>query len=245
VPGLSSGDSRFAADDGSADPAAAAALAAFASGAGSEHAALTALAQVRLLVPVVAAPAAVSGTAVPDPAVAPAAAVPGGAERASEMSIPTLVGHDGRPAIPAFSCLDALVRWQPAARPVPVEAGRVWQSAAADSSAVVLDIAGPVPVAIDGARLAALADGRPVPLPHEDPDVLAEVTRALAGQQAIGAARLLPGGADSDLAVELVIAPGHRPAAAGLATGAATAIMARLGGRMRRGIQIVISSPSG
>jgi hypothetical protein len=260
VPGLSSGDSRFAADDGSADPAAAAALAAFASGAGSEHAALTALAQVRLLVPVVAAPAADSGTAGPDPAVAPAAAAPGcaappgsaprsmapgGAERATEMSIPTLVGHDGRPAIPAFSCLDALVRWQPAARPVPVEAGRVWQSAAAGSSAVVLDIAGPVPVAIDGARLAALADGRPVPLPHEDPDVLAEVTRALAGQQAIGAARLLPGGADSDLAVELVIAPGHRPAAAGLATGAATAIMARLGGRMRRGIQIVISPPSG
>lgn len=258
MPGPSSGDSRFAADDGSADPAAAAALAAFASGAGSEHAALTALARVRLLVPVVAAPAADSGTAGPDPAVAPAAAAPGCAappgsaprsmapgERATEMSIPTLVGHDGRPAIPAFSCLDALVRWQPAARPVPVEAGRVWQSAAAGSSAVVLDIAGPVPVAIDGARLAALADGRPVPLPHEDPDVLAEVTRALAGQQAIGAARLLPGGADSDLAVELVIAPGHRPAAAGLATGAATAIMARLGGRMRRGIQIVISPPSG
>jgi hypothetical protein len=48
-------DSKFAADDGSADPAAAAALAAFAAGTGSEHAALTALAGVRLLVPVVAA----------------------------------------------------------------------------------------------------------------------------------------------------------------------------------------------
>jgi hypothetical protein len=143
--------------------------------------------------------------------------------------------------MPAFTCLDALVRWQPAARPVPVEASRVWQSAATGSTAVVLDIAGPVPVAIDGARLAALADGRPVPLPHADPDVLAEVTRALTGQHAIDFARLLPGGPDSDLAVELVISPARQPAAAELAAGAAAAIMARLGSRLRRGIEIVIS----
>ena len=56
---------HFGADDGSADPAAAAALAAFAAGTGSEHAALTSLAGVRLLVPVVAAAADEAGDRVP------------------------------------------------------------------------------------------------------------------------------------------------------------------------------------
>jgi hypothetical protein len=165
------------------------------------------------------------------------------AEKASEMSIPTLVGHDGRPAVPAFTSLDAMVRWRHGARPVPVEAGRVWQSAAADSCAVVLDIAGPVPVAIDGARLAALASGQPVPMPYEDPDVLAEVTQIVARQPAVSAALLAVGGDGSDLTVELAISAGHAESASELARSVAAAVMARLGGRLRRGVQIVISPP--
>jgi hypothetical protein len=248
-----SGDGRLSADDGSADPDAAAALAAFAAGAGSEHAALTALASTRLLVPVLAAPAQDSGGLVSGDgpadhaAVGHAAAGHGaagtGAEKTSEMSIPALVGQDGRLAVPAFTCLDALTRWRPEARPMPVDAGRVWQSAVADARAVVLDVAGPVPVAIDGARLAALASGQPVPLPHDDPDVLAEVTQAVAGLPAIGATRLSAGGADGDLTVELIISPGCAGPGAELARSAATAIMARLGTRLRRGVQVVIRSP--
>jgi hypothetical protein len=257
VPGPSSEGHHFGADDGSADPGAAAALAAFASGTGTEHAALTSLASVRLLVPVMAA--AVQDPGEPAPAhggpaghCGPAAhAGPEGdraargerAEKASEMSMPTLVGHDGRAAVPAFTCLDALVRWRPGARPVPVQAGRVWQSAIADSCAVVLDIAGPVPLAIDGARLAALASGRPVPLPHEDPDVLAELAAVVAGQPAIDWARLADGGSGGDLAIELAFSPGHAAPAGELARQVGTAMLARLGGRLRRGIQVVIRPP--
>ena len=230
VPGLSIGDHRFSSDDGAADPVAAAALAAFASGAGSEHAALTSLASVRLLVPVLAAPVQDSGPGV-------------SRDKASEMSIPTLVGSDGRPAVPAFTCLDALVRWRPGARPVLVEAGRVWQSAAADSCAVVLDVAGPVPLAIDGARLAALARAAAVPLPHQDPDVLAEVTQIVAGQPTIDAVRLAAGGADGDLTIELTVSPGHPGPAADLARIIGAAVLARLGGRLRRGVQVAISPP--
>jgi hypothetical protein len=241
VPGLSSEGHRFGADDGSADPRAAAALAAFASGTGTEHAALTSLASVRLLVPVMAAAAADAG----DRAAGGDSAVGGeSAEKASEMSIPTLVGHDGRPAVPAFTCLDALVRWRPGARPVPVQAASVWQSAVADSCAVVLDIAGPVPLAVDGARLAALASGQAVPLPYEDPDVLAELTAIIAGQPAIGRARLADGGTDGDLVIELAFSPGHAGSAGELARLVGTAMLARLGSRLRRGIQIVISPPS-
>jgi len=264
VPGLSSVVHHFGADDGSADPAAAAALAAFASGTGTEHAALTSLASVRLLVPVVAATAEDSGDRAPAGDLAPAGGrvpaddrapaggrapaghrLPGGnhAEKASEMSIPTLIGTDGRPAVPAFTCLDALVRWRPGARPVPVQASSVWQSAVADSCAVVLDIAGPVPLAIDGARLAALAGGQAVPRPHQDPDVLAELTAIVAGQPAIDWARLADGGTDGDLAIELAFAPGHAGSADELARLAGTALLARLGGRLRRGIKVVISPP--
>jgi hypothetical protein len=213
------GDSVFRGDDGSADPAAAAALAAFAAGTGSEHAALTALAGSRLLVPLLSA--ASSG------------------ERVSEMSVPTLIGRDGRPAIPAFTCLDTLARWRPAARPVPTEADRLWNAAVADSCAVVVDIAGPVPLAVDGARLAALAGGQPIPLPHEDPEVAACVRAAAAGQAAITGVTLAPGEDGSDLAVQVALAAGSDQAAGDEAVRAlGSTLMTELGGRLRRGIAI-------
>jgi hypothetical protein len=213
---LGGGKSPFHADDGSADPRAAGALAAFGSGQGSEHAALTALAASRLLVPIVAAPGeGAGGDPGRDPGREPGrdpgrdrGLDPGGdpgpgpgalagpaaaAERGAEMSLPTLIGRDGRPAIPAFTSMDALARWDPHARPVPAFAGQVWRAAMDSESAVVVDVAGPVRLAIEGARLAALADGQPVPLPHEDPDVLAAVRAAAAGQPAIAAIRIASG----------------------------------------------------
>src|SRR5260370_36698867 len=93
---LSGGDPRFRDDDGSADPRAAAALAAFAAGEGSEHDALTMLACSRLLVPVVASVSEPAGLQAP---------LPGAASTA--MALPTLVGRDGRRAPPAFTALDA------------------------------------------------------------------------------------------------------------------------------------------
>ena len=236
-------DSKFAADDGSADPAAAAALAAFAAGTGSEHAALTALAGVRLLVPVVAAevpdgdPALRGRSAAGD-----SCRLPGG-EKSSEMSIPTLIGQDGRAAVPAFTSLAAMHAWQPGARPVPADAARVWQAAAADAAAVVLDIAGPVPLAIDGARLAALAAGEPVPPPERDPDVHAVISAVAAGHPQIAAVRLAGGGPDGegpDLTVELTLAPGAPP---GTAEQLGTEALRRLGTRLRRGLAVTVAPP--
>jgi SseB protein N-terminal domain len=220
VPVLGGGDPTFRDDDGSADPRAAAALAAFAAGEGSEHAALTALARSRLLVPVVAAE---------------------GGEKGTEMALPTLVGRDGRRAVPAFTCLDALARWQPTARPVPASAALVWRAAVDDSCAVVVDIAGPVPLAVDDARLAALADGRPAPLPHEDPDVLSAVRAAAAGQGAITGFRAGAGQAGDDLEVQVMLAAGcAADEAAEAVRRLGAAVMARLGGRLRRGIAIAV-----
>jgi SseB protein N-terminal domain len=225
------GDPRFRDDDGSADPRAAAALAAFASGEGSEHAALTALSCSRLLVPVVA---------VGDEGGAGGAGGAGG-EKHSEMSLPTLVGRDGRRAVPAFTGLETLARWRRQARPVPVQAALVWQAAAEDGCAVVVDVAGPVPLAVDGARLAALAGGQPVPLPHEDPDVLAAVRAAAAGLPLITGLRLVGGQAGDDIQIQLTLAAECGRAAAGeTASQLGAAVMASLGGRLRRGIAVEV-----
>jgi hypothetical protein len=111
-------------------------------------------------------------------------------EKSTEMALPTLIGRDGRAAIMAFTSLDALTRWRPDARPVPVPAASVWLAGRQDASAVVIDVAGPVPVAVDGARLAALAAGRPVPMPHQDADVLAALQAVLASEPLIAQAAL-------------------------------------------------------
>ena len=205
--GLNAAEPQFPGDDGAADPVVAAALTAYAAGQCSEYSALTALARSRLLVPVVAVLTEAedvprTGTAnVGDETQAgeqtegAGKADPGQVaglrqEKFTEMALPTLIGRDGRAAIIAFTSLDALTRWRPDARPVPVPAASVWLAGRQDASAVVIDVAGPVPVAVDGARLAALAAGRPVPMPHQDPDVLAALQAVLASEPLIAQAAL-------------------------------------------------------
>lgn len=193
---LNAAESQFAGDDGAADPAVLAALTAYAAGQGSEHAALNALASTRLLVPVVAV---LTEEASGDTEAAEASETeaagdgPGSGlrrEKSTEMALPTLMGRDGRAAVLAFTSLDALTRWRPDARPVAVPAARAWQAGAEEASAVVIDVAGPVPVTVEGARLAALAAGRPAPLPHQDPDVLAALHAALGNEPLIVQASL-------------------------------------------------------
>ncbi len=224
---------RFPGDDGSAGPQVTAALAAYAAGSGSEHAVLAALDAARLMVPVVAVL-----TEAGEPG-------PGGLRRdkASEMALPTVIGHDGRAALPAFTGAASLARWRPEARPVPVPAAQVWQSGARDASAVVIDIAGPVPFAVDGARLAALARGGPAPLPCQDPDVLALASKALAAEPVVAGFRLLPGEDGTDLTLFLVPVPGQDPGGAVVADAARRAVRrlaAGAGGRVRRGVQVAV-----
>jgi len=251
VPQLITGGQGDPADRGDADPAAAVALRAFASGQGSEHAALSALASARLLIPVVAVltePAApadqpVTGGRASAPGPRPASALR--REKASEMALPTLIGQDGRTAVLAFTGLPALLAWRPDTRPVPVPAGQVWRAAAGTADAVVIDVAGPVPLAVEGARLAALAAGQPVPPPHEDPDVHAEVRAATAAEPAIAGFSLAPAReVGTDLAVTLRLAsPGPRRAKENgpAVNRAAAGIATRLAARLRRGIEVIVA----
>jgi SseB protein N-terminal domain len=203
---------RPAGDTGGADPAVTAALAAYAAGEAAEHAVLTAVAASRLLVPVVAVLAETEAD---------------GTEKETEMALPTLIGHDGRKAVIAFTGTDTVKRWRADARPVPVPAARLWPAVAAEEAdAVVIDVAGPVPLVVEGARLRALVSGAPPPLPHEDPDIRAQVAAVTADFT------LEPGGPDADLTITMKTTD---PAAA---RAAATAIAARLAPRLRRGLAI-------
>src|SRR5262249_13375538 len=114
-------------------------------------------------------------------------------------------------ALPAFTSAATLAGGGPEAGRVPVRAAGVWRAGATDASAVVIDIAGPVPFAVDGARLAALAQGRPPPRPDEDPDVAELAHAALAAEPVIAGYRLLRGEDGTDLTLCLVPVPGCDP----------------------------------
>jgi hypothetical protein len=234
-----------AGDTGEADPKVTEALTNWHRGAGSEHDALQALAAARFLVPVVAI------LTVHDQETK--------AEKESEMALPTLIGNDGRAAIIAFTGVETMKRWRPDARPVVTPAARVWRAAVAESQAVVIDVAGPSPFVVEGARLASLARGEQPPFPHQDPDIRAVIEAAVAAEPAIAGYTLAPGGgsahgsrsssagrgtaegASADLAVTLRLADAI---ATEPARRAAQAIALALAPRLRRGVALSVELPA-
>ncbi|MEU8223872.1 SseB family protein [Kribbella sp. NPDC048915] len=131
-------------DDGSADPALTAALA-----AGDHGAVLAALTRARLLVPVVAMLGEVEygedGLA---------------HDKTSDMAVALLRGQDGRNALLAFTGTESLARWSPEARPMPAQAQLVATAAIQEgAAAIVVDIAGPAMGVIETDDVRRLAAG--------------------------------------------------------------------------------------
>jgi hypothetical protein len=100
------------------------------------------------------------------------------------MALVTLTSPDGVRALPVFSSLESLARWDSAARPVPVEARRAAVSAVAEGcDVVVLDPSGPISFVVGRPALWALGQGRSWVPAHRDPQVAAvlrDVAAALA-----------------------------------------------------------------
>ena len=185
---------QFPDDDGTADVDVRRALSEYAEGRAGEHAVLSVLAGTRLLVPVVAVlteDETIDGVR---------------REKESDMALPKLVGDDGRSGVLAFTSADSLARWNPDARPVAVLARQACQAALDESAdALVVDVAGPVPYAIEGGRLQVLAAGGEINAPHEDPEVQAAVHAAVGGLPGIDAIQVVQG-TENDLAVRLRLA---------------------------------------
>ncbi|MDM7831989.1 SseB family protein [Cellulomonas edaphi] len=182
--------SPFAGDDGSADPALAAALRAYADGSGTVAAVVAALAGTRVLVPVLAELEAAD------------VVVHDGHEhtvdKEASAGIVALQAPDGRTALPVFTSVDSLARWRTEARPVPSDVARAALSAVQEGwEVMVVDPGGPVTVLVPRPAVWALAQGqawRPAVLGDEvDGDVRAAVAAALAPVPAVVAADAVPG----------------------------------------------------
>jgi hypothetical protein len=121
-------------DTGAADPELTAALAAYAADPAREPEVLAALAEARLLVPVVAE--------LGESEVGPDGLVH---DKSSDMATVLMRGVDGRLALLAFTGLEPMQRWDPDARPVPVPARTAALAAMQDGAeALLIDLAGPV-----------------------------------------------------------------------------------------------------
>ncbi|MFI6286330.1 SseB family protein [Streptomyces sp. NPDC051018] len=220
-------DPGFSDDDGGADPRLAAALAAWAEDRSAERPVLEALTGARLLVPVVA----VLGETETDE---------NGLrrEKTSDMAVPTLTAGDRR-ALPAFTSMDALHRWDPAARPVAVPLHQALRAVAHErADTLVLDLAGPVPYQLTGPALLALAEGRTSADPLDDPAVTGAVREAVAAEPAVLRAHLLPGGEGGTLA--LVLSDGAVPAEAARRVAGAIAGHDVLRARLVRGLDLAL-----
>jgi hypothetical protein len=205
-------DPGFSDDDGSADPALAEALAAWAQDRSAEPRVLAALPRARLLVPVVAVLGEVEEG---DHGGREASHNDGGGrrggglrrEKTSDMAVPTLRAGNRR-ALPAFTSTESLARWDPEARPVAVPFHQALHAVAHErADTLVLDLAGPVPYQLTGPALLAAAEGRTSTDPLEDPAVVEALRAALAAEPAVVRAHLLPGngtdGTDGTLALVL------------------------------------------
>lgn len=222
-------DPGFAGDDGSADPALTAALAAWAAGGPAEPV-YAALVGGRVLVPVVAR--AVSVDAVT------------GADKETDMMLVTIRGEDGRTALPAFTSLAALTAWNVEARPVPVAATTACLSTVAEEQdLLVLDPGGPVTFAVEGPALRALAQGRPPVPPLADPDIAAAVAELVAAQAAVTAHRLAPS-ESADAVLLFTTRSGADPQATALALAEGLSAHPLLRERLDLGLEIAYV-PSG
>jgi hypothetical protein len=127
----------FPDDDGSADEDLRRALADI----GADH--VSALRSARLLVPIVAVADEVDES---------------GADKASHMAVVSMVNASGQRGLLAFTGLDSMHGWDPAARPVPVLGADAARAALEDgAAALVIDLLGPHRIVLSGPSLSALA----------------------------------------------------------------------------------------
>lgn len=141
---------RFTADDGSTDPDICAAL----SAPVDPKRLRDAVREGRLIVAIVASPT--------DTGESGGSGASGGYS-GSQMSVVSMVAADGRRGLLAFTGLDAMHRWNPHARPVPVSGPEVAQAALDDGcEAVVIDVAGPSSAVVAEPDLVELANRDPL-----------------------------------------------------------------------------------
>lgn len=143
--------SAFPGDDGHASQSLRTQLALAADGSAETYLrAVAALGEARLLVPVVAGVTEVGHSS-------------GGlrVEKEADMSVVSWQAGDGRRCAVGFTGLDSLAAWHPEARPVPATVDVLAKAALDDHAvALIIDVAGPASLVLEGELLNALARGQ-------------------------------------------------------------------------------------
>ncbi|KQQ04162.1 MULTISPECIES: SseB family protein [unclassified Rathayibacter] len=206
-------------DDGSAPAVVMRALAAFAAGESGPESVVDALREARLLIPLVAH-------------LGEEAEGVGGlrADKTQELSIVTVAGPDGRNVLPVFSGVDAMRRWDPDARPVPVDGRRAALAAVAEATELmVLDPASEHEFGVRRPALWAIAEGSPWRPSPGDPRVLDALGASARAEPAVVSLDVRAGDPRQRLAgPELIVVLEVRP---GLDRAALDGLVARLGER--------------
>jgi len=190
--GRSLAGTGFDDDDGSIDSELAAAL----ENPQDELRLMSAMAEARLLVPIVAtlAEADDSGALTVD--------------KSTDMAVVTLTAPSGERALPVFSDTDALAAWDPAARPSPVRADLAAQAAIAEHCDVlVLDVA-TRSLVLRPSMLWALAQRQAWQPPHLDAHVREGISAAVRDEPDVAEVRCEAGSAPGELRVVLAVLPG-------------------------------------
>lgn len=196
--------SPFAGDDGSADPAVAAALTALQDGSGTVRALVDALAGTRVLVPVLAE------LEVEDVVVHEGHAHT--VDKEASAGIVALQAPDGRTALPVFTSVATMTAWRADARPVPTDVARAALSAVTEGwEVLVVDPGGPTTVLVPRPAVWALAQQlrwRPaVTADGVDPEVRDAIVAAVASVAGVVTADAVPG-TRAEVAVLVGLVPG-------------------------------------
>lgn len=173
--GRSFNDNPHSTDDGSADPALLAALTSFRAGKCGQREVVDAYRGARLLIPLLAEKG-------DDGVGAHGLAV----DKTQELSIVTVAAPDGRRVLPVFTSVEAMGRWDAAARPVPVDGVRTALAAAADDTdLIVIDPASPTEFVIRRPAVWAIGQGQAWEPSFTSPEVFAGLSASIGGELAV------------------------------------------------------------
>lgn len=180
---------EFAGDDGSAPVALHEALVRYHLGSIGQAEVVRHIAASRFLIPLVAA--------LGEAAVGPTGAT---VDKSADLSVVTVATPDGLTALPAFTSVESLARWDPAARPVPVTGLRLALAANGDGiPRVVIDAASETEFVLRQPAIQALAAEREWTAPWDDERVLAAFMEPASEFAVITGLVLTPGDATARL----------------------------------------------
>lgn len=139
------------------------------------------------------------------------AAPTGQAEESSECGSPTLVSvelADGRHALPVFSSMEAMLAWNPTARPIPMPAPRIALASASESDGILLlDPASPHATIIPRPAVWSLIQGEEWVPAARNPELPGLIARTLTGILPVAGVRVEPG-VTTEIRVVVALRPG-------------------------------------